>query len=84
VAALNNALVIKDILLNLVGEYQSTTPPAVQIDVSNADVATSVIANIGYGISTLDIAWIAGAILLIVAFVCVIGLIRAILSAIVR
>ncbi|ALB48314.1 hypothetical protein [Clostridium beijerinckii] len=81
-----NSSNIMELMTNIIGPYQATTPPSVSVDVTGIDPTTPVsfISNIGYGISTLDIKWIVSAIFLIVAFVCVMSLIRSVLTAIVR
>lgn len=77
---------IKDIMFKVIGDYQTTTPQAVQVHISGMDSATSLNSYISLqnGVGTLDIPWIASAILLIVGFICVLALIRAILVAVVR
>ncbi|MVX63849.1 hypothetical protein GKZ28_09095 [Clostridium chromiireducens] len=83
---MNEFNTVKDIMFKIIGEYQATTPPSVSIDINGIDPTTpvSIISNISYGISTLDIAWIFSAILLIAAFIVVMGLIKCIFSTVIR
>ncbi|MVX63133.1 hypothetical protein GKZ28_05400 [Clostridium chromiireducens] len=75
-----------EIMTAIIGEYHVSTPPSVNVEVTGIDPSSPVsfINNINYGIATLDIKWIASAILLIVAFVCVMSFIRSVITAIVR
>lgn len=83
---MNESINIKDTLLKIIGDYQTTTPQAISVHLSGADSASSVSSyvNLQNGIASLDIVWIMSALLLIVGFIAVIGLVKAVLVAVVR
>lgn len=83
---MNEYSTIKDIMFKIIGDYQPTTPQAVQVDFSGINSVTSLNSFISFqtGIANIDFCWVASAILLIVGFVCVMTLIRSILVAVLR
>ena len=83
---MNETINIKDTLLKIIGDYQTTTPQAISVHFNGADSASNVSAyvNLQNGIASLDIVWIMSALLLIAGFIVVIGLIKAVLVAVVR